>query len=58
MKYTVFYEQVNRTNVQVEAKSPEEARVKADRIYAKRFAFPCSYVQDGWVLDSDGEDKS
>ena len=57
MKYTVFFDQVNRTNFQVEAKDEDEARAKADRLYDWRLELPSSYVQEGWVEESEGEDE-
>lgn len=57
MKFTVFYDQVNRTNFQVEAKTKEGAETKADRLYRKQFEIPSTYVQDGWLVESDSEDK-
>lgn len=57
MKYTVFYDQVDRTNYQIEAETEEEAEAKADKLYRKRFQLPSSEVQKGWIVESDGEDK-
>lgn len=55
-RYTVFFDQINRTNLQVKANSPEEARIKASRLYRKRLGIPSVYVEDGWLVESDGED--
>ena len=57
MKYTVYFGQINRTNFQVKAESEDEAEDKAKRIYRKRFDVPSSAVQEGWIEESDGEDK-
>ncbi len=57
MKYTVFYDQVNMTNYQVETATPEEAELKADKLYHKHFEIPTAYVQEGWLVESDREDK-
>lgn len=57
MKFTVFFDQINRINFQVTAKDEEEAREKAEKLYKKRLDIPPSYVQERWLLDSDGEDK-
>ena len=57
MKYTVFFDQVNRTNHQVEAKNEEEATAKARRLYQKRLVTPSLFVQEGWLVASDEEDK-
>ncbi len=57
MEYTVFFEQVNRTNFQVRASSKEQARVQANKLYKKYIERPASSVQDNWLVESDGEDK-
>ena len=57
MEYTVFFDQVNRTNIQVKATDEEEARVKANRLYKRDFEIPSTHVEDGWISKSDGEDK-
>ena len=57
MKYTVFFEQVNRTNFQVNADSKEQAQKEATRLYKKYFEQPSGTVQENWLLESDGEDK-
>lgn len=58
MKYTVFFDQRNRTNYQVEAGSEREARNKASMLYKRDFFPPPSaYVQEGWIQPNDGEDK-
>jgi len=57
MKYTVFFDQVDRTNLQIEADSVLKAREKATKLYKKRLSIPSSHVQEGWIVESDGEDK-
>ena len=57
MKYTVFYDQINRTNFQVRAKDRDAAEKKARRLYKRRMELPSSSVEDGWLVESDGEDK-
>jgi len=57
MKYTVFFDQVNRINFQVEAPDEEMAEKKAVLLYRKQFEIPSSSVQDGWIVESDGADK-
>ena len=57
MKYTVFFDQVSRTNYQVKANSEQKAKEKARKLYDKRFDIPSSLVQEGWIVESDGEDK-
>jgi len=57
MEYMVFFDQVNRTNFQVRANSEQEAEEKAEKLYKKRFDIPSSCVQEGWITQSDGEDK-
>lgn len=57
MKYTVFYDQINRTNFQVKARTQEEAELKADKLYKKHFYTPRAYVQENWIVNEDGEDK-
>ena len=57
MEYTVFFEQVNRTNFQVKADSEQEASEKAEKLYKKQRDIPSSCVQEGWIEKSDGEDK-
>ena len=57
MKYTVFFDQINITNFQVKANSEQEAREEAEKLYEKRFDIPSSDVQEGWIVESDGEDK-
>ena len=57
MKYTVFFDQVNRINFQVEAPDEEMAEKKAILLYRKQFEIPSSSVQDGWIVESDGADK-
>ena len=57
MKYTVFFEQLNRTNFQVRADNEDEARRKAERLYKKYLEPPSGYVQENWLVDSDGADK-
>ena len=57
MEYTVFIDQVNRRNFQVEASNEEQAQKKANRLYRKYFDQPTIYVQEGWIVESDGADK-
>ena len=57
VKYTVFFDQINPTNFQVKAKYEDEAVAKAERIYHQRFDVPLASVQEGWITESDGEDK-
>ncbi len=57
MRYTVFFDQANRTNYQVEANSQQEAREKAVNLYKKHLDIPSDYVQEGWIIESDGEDE-
>ena len=57
MEYTVFFEQVNRTNFQVKASNEEQAQKKATRLYKKYFEQPSRYIQENWMVESDGEDK-
>ena len=56
-KFTVFFDQVNRTNFQVLAENEEEAELKADKLYKKNFWSPIPSTQEGWFSESDGEDK-
>ena len=56
-KYTVFFEQVNRTNFQVMADNEDKAQGKADRLYKKYLELPSGYVQEDWLVESDGVDK-
>ena len=57
MKYTVFFDQINMTHFQVEANTANKAIEKAESLYKERFEIPSSSVQEGWILESDGEDK-
>lgn len=57
MKYTVFFDQINRTNFQVNAKNQEEAILKGIKLYKKNFEIPTCYSQEGWLVNFDGEDK-
>jgi len=57
MKYTVFFDQMNRTNFQVKANNEDEAIEKAEKLYKKRLDIPHTYIQEGWLVESDGEDK-
>ena len=57
MEYTVFFDQANRINFQVEASSAQEAGEKAGKLYKKRASVPLSHTQKGWLVKSDGEDK-
>ena len=57
MKYTVYFDQINRTNFQIEAENEDSARVKANRLYRNRLEVPSASIQEGWIIESDGEDK-
>ena len=57
MKYTVFFDQVNLTNFQVEASNGAQAERKATKLYKERFDVPSCSVEEGWIVESDGEDK-
>lgn len=57
MNYTVFFDQMNRTNFQVIASNEEEAREKAAKLYKKQLDVPSAHVEEGWIVYSDGEDK-
>jgi len=57
MKYTVFFDQANRTNFQVIADNKQEAKEKAIKLYKRYQEIPSSSVQDGWIVELDGEDK-
>ena len=57
MKYTVFYDQINRTNFQVETLNKIEAINKADYLYRAHRELPSRDVLEGWPVESDGEDK-
>lgn len=56
-RYTVFYNQINRTNYQVLAENEQQAEVKADRLYKRDSEVPASDVQEDWLVEGDGEDK-
>jgi len=56
-KFTVFFDQRNRTNFQVLAKDENEAEFKAISLYKKNIDIPCPTTQEGWLIESDGEDK-
>jgi len=56
-KYTVLFDQINRTNFQVTADTKAEAKEKAKLLYRKHLYIPSSYVKEGWIVESDGEDK-
>lgn len=56
-QYTVFFDQINRTNFQVLAETEEQAELIATKLYKKHQEFPTTYVQQGWIKPSDGEDK-
>ena len=45
MKYKVYFEQVNQTWYQVDAKDEEEAIVKAERIWKADNLYPSTYVE-------------
>ena len=57
MRWTVFFDQINRTNFQVKAENEIEAVKKAEKLYKKRIETPCGDAQEGWIVESDGEDK-
>ena len=57
MKYTVFFDQVNRTNFQVEADSEQKAEGKAKKLYHQYLDTPSVDVQEGWLMEFEGEDK-
>ncbi len=57
MKYTVFFDQINRTNFQVKAEDEEEALRKARKLYKRNLCIPSPFVQEGWAIEADGEDK-
>ncbi len=57
MQYTVYFAQVNRTNFQVEARNEEEAVKKAGRLFKKYWYNPPVCVEEGWMMELDGEDK-
>uniref|UniRef100_A0A6M3LJ41 Uncharacterized protein n=1 Tax=viral metagenome TaxID=1070528 RepID=A0A6M3LJ41_9ZZZZ len=48
---------INRTNHQVQANDKEEAANKARKLYMKHLMIPITYVQEGWIAESDGEDN-
>ena len=57
-KYTVFFEQINRTNIQVIARNEQGALEKAFKIYKRTCGgMPSTDIQDGWLVEDDGEDK-
>ena len=56
-KYTVYFDQVNRTNYQVFARNESVARQKARKLYRQRLEVPDATAQEGWLVESDGEDK-
>ncbi len=57
-KFTVFFDQRNRTNYQVLAKDKKEAAQIGRRLYeTKKLLVLNSKVQEGWIKESDGEDK-
>jgi len=41
----------------VKAKDEDEARVKAQRLYRKRMEPSYAEPQEGWLVESDGEDR-
>ncbi len=57
MKYTVFFDQVNRVNFQLTATDEDKAIAKAARIYRKRFELPSCDIEENWLVEADGEDK-
>ena len=56
-KYTVYFEQVNRLNFQVRADNEDEARREGARLYKKYLELPSSYIEEDWIVESDGVDK-
>lgn len=56
-RFTVFFDQRNRTNYQVLAENIAEAELKAIKLYKKNLVIPCPETQEGWLVQSDGEDK-
>ena len=56
-KFTVYIDQRNRTNYQVLARDEQEAGKKGERIYRRNFDTPPVSVEEGWIVESDGEDK-
>ena len=56
-KFTVFFDQRNRTNYQVLAENIPEAELKAIKLYKKNLVIPSPEIQEGWISESDGEDK-
>ena len=56
-KFTVFFDQVNRTNFQVLAEDEAAAELLATKLYKKHFTIPIPSTQEGWLSESDGEDK-
>jgi len=56
-KFTVFYDQRNRTNYQVLAEDKSRAILKANKIYKKNLEIPDVDVQEGWLVEGEGEDK-
>ncbi len=63
MKYTVFFDQINRTNFQVKAENEEEAFRKARKLYKRNLSVIMTslgiqqIVREGWLIEADGEDK-
>lgn len=55
-KYTVYFDQTNRTNFQVKAETLQEAKEKAKHLYRKHLDIPAMSVELGWISESDGED--
>ena len=56
-KFTVFYDQRNRINYQVLAEDKSRAILKANKIYKKNMIISDVDVQEGWLVESEGEDK-
>ena len=56
-KFTVYFEQINRTNYQVLAVNIGAAIKKAEKLYRKDVYIPGSSIEEGWIKESDGEDK-
>ena len=56
-KFTVFIDQRNRINYQILAEDEQRAGEKGKRLYIKHFDTPPVSVEEGWIVESDGEDK-
>ena len=57
-KYTVYFEQRNRTNYQIIASNKIEAARIGRELYLRDTKLsPNPTVEKGWIAESDGEDK-